>query len=324
MKVRDQIRAFTLIELLVVIAIIAILAAILFPVFAQAREKARQITDASNLKQLGLAFLMYQQDDDERYPFSVTERYTPAALEDATGKIDVNATDAWTYSIRGILYPYVKSDGVWHDPDSPVSWWNGVDSPGAADTETNDGVTAANPQKSAWYFSDYGFNFDEGVWQDNGLYHNGKAVAPGAPIGTNGYGNTFPSAAFNPAAGQVPEASSFDFGGQHYGQGFNGDVVLANVSSPSTFILAVDTARDFKTISRGSVIAQPALDFSTHTFLNYTANSAPAIVQNTSQATAALTHQGEAEWLFGDGHVKLLRPQTTWVSSTQNYWIRNQ
>src|SRR5437762_4120123 len=60
---------FTLIELLVVIAIIAILAAILFPVFAQARSKARQATCISNLKQLGNAMLMYVQDFDETFPF---------------------------------------------------------------------------------------------------------------------------------------------------------------------------------------------------------------------------------------------------------------
>ncbi|HLK33260.1 MAG TPA: prepilin-type N-terminal cleavage/methylation domain-containing protein, partial [Terriglobales bacterium] len=58
---------FTLIELLVVIAIIAILAAILFPVFAQARSKARQTTSISNLKQEGLALLMYAQDNDEYF-----------------------------------------------------------------------------------------------------------------------------------------------------------------------------------------------------------------------------------------------------------------
>src|SRR6266581_8496416 len=60
-------RGFTLIELLVVIAIIAILAAILFPVFAQARESARQTTCLSNLKQIALAGMMYAQDYDETF-----------------------------------------------------------------------------------------------------------------------------------------------------------------------------------------------------------------------------------------------------------------
>ena len=61
-------QGFTLIELLVVIAIIAILAAILFPVFAKAREKARQASCSSNEKQLGLGIIQYVQDNDEMFP----------------------------------------------------------------------------------------------------------------------------------------------------------------------------------------------------------------------------------------------------------------
>src|SRR5450631_1096445 len=63
-------KGFTLIELLVVIAIIAILAAILFPVFAKVREKARQINCVSNMKQMGMGVLQYVQDYDETYPMS--------------------------------------------------------------------------------------------------------------------------------------------------------------------------------------------------------------------------------------------------------------
>src|SRR3989442_12909634 len=71
--------AFTLIELLVVIAIIAILASILFPVFAQAREKARSTSCTSNLKQLSLAWLMYAQDYDEALP--MTAQKTPKGAQ---------------------------------------------------------------------------------------------------------------------------------------------------------------------------------------------------------------------------------------------------
>jgi len=87
---------FTLIELLVVIAIIAILAAILFPVFAQAREKARSITCLSNLRQFGNAFMMYIQDYDQTFPPPIT-------------------TENWD-GFMGALQAYVKNRQILHCP----------------------------------------------------------------------------------------------------------------------------------------------------------------------------------------------------------------
>jgi len=93
-------RGFTLIELLVVIAIIAILAAILFPVFAKAREKARQTTCASNLKQIGVALLSYAQDYDECWPFH-------------DQPVPPNTWQPWTL----LITPYVKNTGVYSCPN---------------------------------------------------------------------------------------------------------------------------------------------------------------------------------------------------------------
>src|SRR5436309_11390314 len=82
---RSERPGFTLIELLVVIAIIAILAAILFPVFAQAREKARSSTCLSNQKQLGTAMSMYIQDYDERFPN--WKNTVPKTVDNPTAKV---------------------------------------------------------------------------------------------------------------------------------------------------------------------------------------------------------------------------------------------
>ncbi|HIE50962.1 MAG TPA: DUF1559 domain-containing protein [Armatimonadetes bacterium] len=100
-------RGFTLIELLVVIAIIAILAAILFPVFAQAREKARQASCQSNLKQIAVGFAMYMSDYDQRWPYWHWGRHREAAA-------GANAKNALQWYVR--LYPYVKNTQLFECP----------------------------------------------------------------------------------------------------------------------------------------------------------------------------------------------------------------
>jgi prepilin-type N-terminal cleavage/methylation domain-containing protein len=104
-------KAFTLIELLVVIAIIAILAAILFPVFARARENARKITCVSNLKQLGTSVLMYAQDYDEHLPNNFEGKKEGHLWDNLAG--------------TGLMDPYLKNKQIWFCPsDQPHTYPN--------------------------------------------------------------------------------------------------------------------------------------------------------------------------------------------------------
>jgi prepilin-type N-terminal cleavage/methylation domain-containing protein/prepilin-type processing-associated H-X9-DG protein len=136
-------RGFTLIELLVVIAIIAILAAILFPVFAKAREKARQTSCLSNAKQLCLGILQYAQDYDEMmFPLTYTAGGT------ATGY-----TCAWP----SLFYPYVKNNQIFKCP--------------------SDSTTASsNPADNIPYVCSFGAN------QNLSMVGLGQIVAPASTI----------------------------------------------------------------------------------------------------------------------------------------------
>lgn len=121
-KPRRAVAAFTLIELLVVIAIIAILAAILFPVFAQARNAARKTAALSNAKQIALALHMYAQDYDETFPYNFA---CVAPINGGTSNLECsNHPGTGAIPIDSQLSPYIKNDGVWASPSDGTPIYN--------------------------------------------------------------------------------------------------------------------------------------------------------------------------------------------------------
>ena len=106
-------RAFTLVELLVVIAIIGILAAILFPVFARARENARRSSCSSNLKQIGLGLMQYLQDNDSTFPVTYYDLTLNKFLPDGS-------LGGYTGTA---VYPYTKSTQIWICPSQPTAYF---------------------------------------------------------------------------------------------------------------------------------------------------------------------------------------------------------
>lgn len=146
MRLRNLSKAFTLIELLVVIAIIAILAAILFPVFAQARESARKASCQSNLKQIGSGWMMYIQDYDETTPMNA---WTTEGQD-----------SGWRAIAFYRIQPYVKNMGVMVCPSDPTPWlnWDDHDLPRNADPGT-----PTNPRLGVrWMRGSYGYNANAG------------------------------------------------------------------------------------------------------------------------------------------------------------------
>jgi prepilin-type N-terminal cleavage/methylation domain-containing protein/prepilin-type processing-associated H-X9-DG protein len=160
-------RGFTLIELLVVIAIIAILAAILFPVFAQAREKARAITCVSNEKQVGLAAIMYVEDNDETWPYGINYG----------AWVDQNWAD--------VLQPYEKTYNCYICPDDSDRVTGSGTALGVGlgiSYSANDFIGGGTGAGGCWGNQRGVFGFDQPWWVCGGMISDAEINFPSETV----------------------------------------------------------------------------------------------------------------------------------------------
>jgi prepilin-type N-terminal cleavage/methylation domain-containing protein/prepilin-type processing-associated H-X9-DG protein len=306
-----NLKGFTLIELLVVIAIIAILAAILFPVFANAREKARTISDASNLKQIGLASLQYQEDYDEHF---YAHRYN--CTGECAGYANIPSSDVpqdayaqARFFYPFILYPYTSNFQIWVDPSNPNGWVGhnpaGTNC-GGVDNATAVGGTDPNKGISGCGGRDYG--------GENSYGHNDAFLSPA--------GNFSDVASNQPAAvalSQVtrPTSTIMLTDATYYGANFD-------VNNGSGFTLTYNTSYAIGSPDQTADSAFFANQSGSHAgqYENYWKNlglgqwswGTPTSSDVTNANTAGVNqinnigklHQGMLNCQFVDGHVKAI------------------
>lgn len=281
-----KIKGFTLIELLVVIAIIAILAAILFPVFAQAREKARQISCASNLNQMGLAILMYTQDFDEFYPTGV---------DNAPGgdgpQWDPANTAHWSQKV----VPYIKAVGVYGCPDDP-----GGGAPSATQSWAGVELSYASNGLQGWYAANNYQGGCVGVMCDTQPYGSMSTVE--APV---------LSAKVGEPAGSIMLAESY-----------NSDVAAAGVGTPPGSFSAFG---NYGVISGMTWDADGLpIPGTCGKGGNWPATCTTSF-PDTINGAVSTHHAGQtlANFLFCDGHVKAMHPIDTNPTNTEstNMWV---
>ena len=268
-------KGFTLIELLVVIAIIAILAAILFPVFAQAKAAAKSSADLSNTKQMGLALLMYAGDADDRFPFAMDS--------------------AWQSTWASVSQPYAKNYGVYRSPldtnfKSGQSWidtWAGVTISYGANGLLDNLVSSANNSETnvahlrgvmaptaqivgeAWYSSAH--------WIDKGSQTTTEITNPAGTIAL--------ADKFNSDALKTGTWGNFS--------AFCGSYFMALLPNDGS-----DTGRGWDWCAP-SKVPNGAIPAATNTF------------PNGPDGAVSLVNAGRANFFLTDGHSKSFKPAAT-------------
>lgn len=281
-RTRRQRTAFTLIELLIVIAIICIIAAILFPVFESARDKARQSTCASNLKQIGMAMVMYASDNDEFYPRSnyyitetnamtVPEYYPPTASGPYAD--DINYYHWWYW-----LVPYTKNSDIFFCPSRPLD----------ANDSTSDTDTGLPTATDEWY------NNGEIT---NAYLMNLSLVGAAYVIGSNGAANS------SGTPGQIRDS----FSGGNVAGVRETDATMMFCEGRGMVVPTLDTPWTDSYEVKSWPTAMK--DYWDSVFYHFGANSSGAIAANDTpadlQANAA-PHSGGLNVAYCDGHVKWL------------------
>jgi len=302
-------KGFTLIELLVVIAIIAILAAILFPVFAKVREKARQTSCLSNLRQIGLASIQYMEDYDETYyphrfnndPSNLSQFDTTTASAGST------LSPTITFWIT-LLQPYTKSYQVFECPSNPNAW--------VGAEPIADGYCGGSLAKNAAVgCGDYGYG------GENSYGHNDTWMSPAGSFGVAGA----PPVSVSDASVTRPTDTVMVTDSTYYGVGpdLNGSSGTqpnydgATAASSANYATELATDKAFQN-AEGAQYASYWGNVGNNTF-SYS-KTAGTIVANEANGTPRHTNFINVQ--FVDGHTKAIRYSQ--LISNICYWTTDQ